>query len=113
MAKKTAKGVGGRKRGMDKRVLDARKHIRTWGELEYKVSADVLEAYNVIRGVMYNQEAPAATRRSAANDIIAFFKEMKENSEVIVKEFEENYEGGQPEEKSEVDNVQPLFKWSE
>ena len=113
MAKKTAKGVGGRKRGMDKRVLDARKHIRTWGELEYRVSDDVLEAYNVIRNVMYSEDAPAATRRSAANDIIAFFKEMKENSEEIVKEFEENYEGGRSEEKSEGDNVQPLFKWSE
>jgi hypothetical protein len=110
-----ASNPGGRKRGMNKKVLDSRKALRTWGELEYRVSDDVLEAYNVIRGILKNEEAPPATRRSAANDIIAFFEKIKENSEKIVQEFEEEYNGGEQGGSKEDDgtNVQPLFKWSE
>ena len=114
MAKKTAKGVGGRKRGMDKRVLDARKHIRTWGELEYKVSDDVLEAYNVIRGILRDESAPAATRRSAANDIIAFFEQMRQRSEKIVEEFEEGYSSSEEGEEAPANsNIKPLFKFAD
>ena len=109
-----ASNPGGRKRGMNKKVLDSRKALRTWGELEYRVSDDVLEAYNVIRGILRDESAPPATRRSAANDIIAFFEKIKENSEKVVEEFEEEYNGEQGGTKeSESDNVQPLFKWSE
>ena len=109
-----ASNPGGRKRGMNKKVLDSRKALRTWGELEYRVSDDVLEAYNVIRGILHDTDAPPATRRSAANDIIAFFEKIKENSEKIVEEFEEEYNGEQGGTKeSESGNVQPLFKWSE
>jgi len=109
-----ASNPGGRKKGMNKKILDSRKNLRTWGELEYKVSQDVLDAYNIIRNVMNDQEAPAATRRSAANDVIAFFEKMKDESEKVVQEFEEEYNGEQGGTKeSESDNVQPLFKWSE
>lgn len=109
-----ASNPGGRKRGMNKKVLDSRKALRTWGELEYRVSDDVLEAYNVIRNILRDESAPPATRRSAANDIIAFFEKIKENSAKIVEEFEEGYNGEQGGAKeSESNNVQPLFKWSE
>ncbi len=110
-----ASNPGGRKRGMNKKVLDSRKALRTWGELEYRVSDDVLEAYNVIRGILKDEQAPPATRRSAANDIIAFFEKIKENSAKIVEEFEEEYNGGSSKDVQEdsASNVRPMFQWAE
>tara|TARA_Y100000593_G_scaffold94032_1_gene191218 strand:- start:32472 stop:32828 length:357 start_codon:yes stop_codon:yes gene_type:complete len=109
-----ASNPGGRKRGMNKKVLDSRKALRTWGELEYRVSDDVLEAYNVIRGILKDEKAPPATRRSAANDVIAFFEKIKENSEKVVEEFEEEYEGNSGNSTENQDsNVRPMFNFSE
>lgn len=112
MATKKGKGIGGRKPGMTKEIVSARKHLRTWAELEHEVSEDVLEAYNVVRSVMKDSTAPPASRRAAANDIIAFFKELQQKSEKTVEDFEGSFEndGGDSDDGS---NVQPLFKWSE
>ena len=98
---------------MTKEIVSARKHLRTWAELEHEVSEDVLEAYNVIRGVMKNSEAPPASRRAAANDIIAFFKELQEKSEKTVEEFYGEFDGDSEGGSEDGSNVQPLFKWSE
>ena len=113
MATKKTKGVGGRKPGMTKEIVDARKHLRTWAELEHEVSEDVLEAYNVVRGVMKDSTAPPASRRAAANDIIAFFKELQQKSEKKLEDFESGFEGNSGEDSEDGSNVQPLFKWSE
>jgi len=114
MAKKKQPNIGGKPKGMNKAVLDARKIIRTQGELEYKISQDVIDAYNVIRNVLADESAPAASRRAAANDIIKMFEALQEKSEKIVEEFEESREDRQSgKEDKDGDNVMPMFKWAD
>ena len=114
MAKKKQPNIGGKPKGMNKEVLDARRIIRTQGELEYKISQDVIDAYNVIRNVLADESAPAASRRAAANDIIKMFEALQEKSEKIVEEFEENREDRQTEgSQGNSENITPMFKFAD
>lgn len=107
----TTKKVAGRTKGMNKDLVNAKKHLRTWAELEGEVSSDVLQAYDVIRGVMKNDNAPPASRRAAANDIINFFKEMQERSEKRLEGFYGEDEGsGGNAGNQDSNNVQFLFQ---
>ena len=114
MAKKKQPNIGGKPKGMNKEVLDSRKIIRTQGELEYNISKDVLAAYNTVRAVMYDESAPAASRRAAANDIITMFEALRKKSEKVLEDFESTRtaNGSDGTEKTD-DNVRPMFKFAD
>lgn len=111
MASKEPKVIG-RRKGLHKGIVNARKIIRTQDSLETEISKDVMEAYSTIRATMYDKGAPAATRRSAANDIITMFDKLRDKSEVVLEEFEEEGDTNGKKEKSS-NNVQPLFKYAD
>lgn len=109
MATKKSKGIGGRKPGMTKDITDARKIIRTQGELEGEISKDALKAYSVIRGVMEDTNAPGASRRAAAKDVLDMFKVLLENSEKKLEDFYGEFEDSNSESEEDSGNVQFLF----
>lgn len=113
MAKKT-QNLGGRKKGMGKEVINARRILRTQDDLETEISKDVMAAYSTIRETMYDKSAPPATRRSAANDIIAMFDKLHAKSEKVVEEFEGRYSEENPSDDAPSDGkVQPIFKFAD
>lgn len=113
MATKKGKGIGGRKPGMTKEITDARKILRTQAELEGEISKDALAAYNTIRNVMYTEDAPAASRRAAAKDVLDMFKMLHEKSEKTVEEFYGEFDGDNEGGSEDGSNVQPLFKYAD
>lgn len=76
-------------KGMDKSIVRARKVVRTFAELEDKViNEDMIDAYRVIVDTMHDKEAPAATRRAAANDILAIAQSLNKDAIQKLKDFE-------------------------
>jgi len=115
MAQK-GKGVGGRPKGSSRKVVNARKVLRTQQDLEESIGKDAVDAYNVIRDVMNDDKAPPASRRAAAGDILAMFSKLYHNSEQRVKEYEENKgieKDSQESQENDENNVRPLFAYDE
>lgn len=77
-------------KGMDKSIIRARKVVRTFAELEDKViNEDMIDAYRVIVATMHDKEAPAATRRAAANDIISIAQSLNKDALKKLEDFEQ------------------------
>lgn len=115
MAKKGTGGAPGRKPGTNKKVVNARKVLRTQQDLEERISDDAVEAYNVIYEVMSNSSAPPASRRAAAGDILGMFNRLKENSDKVLEDFNSKLEDQDSKEGNgdQDDNVRPLFQFDD
>ena len=82
----------GRRPGLTKEVVQSRKVLDKFDDLREKVAEDVVEAYDVIAGVMRNEDAAPATRRQCAGDIISLYQKVHKDSIEVVREFEQNSE---------------------
>ncbi len=76
-----------RVKGQDKTVDKARKLLRSREEIHDLLSDHFKEAYWVIYDVMTDTSASAASRRSAANDIITMFMQAVPDAQKIVDDF--------------------------
>lgn len=106
-----SKPKGGRMKGMTKEITDARKVLRRDDELAAMVSDDVIEAYEVVRGVMKDTSAPAASRRAAANDVLNMFSKVHARSAEVLKDFYGENGEDVPDEVEKASNVKPIFDY--